>query len=215
LNLDVSIINSLVYPDKELNDAEKLRWFDVSGHKFEPKHQEIVRFIKRHFSKHKKIPGPKLVRSKFRNFTLEKQEESLSFYLSESAKNTKINVLKDLTGKIDEHLVEDDADKATTVLLEAAAKINRVQIITRDINMKESVNVWANNYKDKRDNGGDPGIMLGVKSIDKETYGVQPGEFWIIGSRPANYKTWMLCHFFHNFVSSYDAPFLFFSKDSA
>ena len=213
MNLDIAIINSLVYPDKTMSDAEKLRWFDVSGHRCENKHQEIVRFMKRHFLQHKKLPGPKLLKSKFRNFTFEKQEEDLAFYLSESSKMGKMNVLKDVAGQIELYLVDDDVDKAVTYLLDSASKINRSQIVTRDINIKDAINVWATNYKDKRDNGGDPGILLGIKKLDQETYGVQPGEFWIWCSRPANYKTWMLCHFFHNIVQDYDAPFLFFSKE--
>lgn len=57
------------------------------------------------------------------------------------------------------------------------------------------------------------GISTGFKGLDRTTYGIQPGELWILAGRPASFKTWFLCNMFVHAGRVLEGPLLFFSKE--
>jgi replicative DNA helicase len=79
--------------------------------------------------------------------------------------------------------------------------------------LREHVDDFISQYTARREQGDTHGIPTGFSNIDTTTYGVHPGDFWVLVARPMSYKTWLMCRMFLTSCQTVEGSVLFFSKE--
>lgn len=214
MNLDRRLIVSLL--DKEGGSFEdKIKSVEATGHTFEPGHAAIYNFVKTFYQKHKKLPSPETVTSKYPVLQFKGPKEPFDFYIDEAIKNRRKLLLAGTLTKMEELLSEGKVDQAMSVLITSGREVDLREKDSADLSFKDGFDTYLENYASKYDLADNSGYKLGVPSIDEVTFGIFPGDYWLLIGRPGSMKTWVMCMWAVNMLSSIEegGQIVFFSKE--
>lgn len=170
-------------------------------------------WISRYIDRHRKCPSKTLFRSKF-DLTLV-QSDDVEYTLGE-LRDEFLN--RSLVAAVDTALndVQDQQDPAK-VLEELSASLVRIQgSAAGAANESDVLDDWESVYNEvsrryeRQEATGMSGIPTGFATLDAVTNGPQPGDYWIVGARLGQGKTWTLIRMaatalYHGMVVQYDA----------
>lgn len=213
MNLDRHLIVGLLYPD-DMPLTDRVRLLATSGHQFADTNSAVLSYILKHLETYpNRPPARETVEEKFPNFNFDASPEPYQFYLREAIELRKERYVKDNLGNIERILASGNIQDAMDAFIMSAREFESVDLNSQDVDVRAQVDVTMEEYRKRRESGDTSGIMLGLSVIDRDTNGVQPGDFWVIVARPRSFKTWLLCRTFAMVSQQIDGPVLFFSKE--
>jgi replicative DNA helicase len=219
MNIDKELISGLVYPDydKDMSQYDKMRLLESIRHQFGIQSKPTIEFIKTHFDKFNKVPSPETINEKFPALRLKEPSEPYRFYLNEAVQ---MRVLKDVQNAIQEverKMSTGSTKEAVETFISAARKFEIVDVTSKDVNMKEYMPAFIQEYLEKQsevEEGEEViGLSVGLPTIDKMTGGMLPGDYWTLVGRPGSMKSYTLCKFAVEFADQMDGKILFVSKE--
>jgi replicative DNA helicase len=131
-----------------------------------------------------------------------------------------MRVLKDVQNAIQEverKMSTGSTKEAVETFISAARKFEIVDVTSKDVNMKEYMPAFIQEYLEKQsevEEGEEViGLSVGLPTIDKMTGGMLPGDYWTLVGRPGSMKSYTLCKFAVEFADQMDGKILFVSKE--
>lgn len=174
----------------DMDELMKLRMFPQL---FRDNEVDLYQFVISHVQQHGKIPHESTVEAKL-GAVLVDSPEPASFYLKEVEKRYLHTQLKTAVLSMQDHLKDEDPDAAFSLITDVLGDLfqsrNRHQIS----DFRFAADDILAEYKKKHSPLGETGVMFGWPTLDNQSSGMLPGDFWTFVGRPQAGKTFFLLH---------------------
>lgn len=227
--LDKKLLSLLISDSALFADSLK----DISADYFHPPYSNIYKILVKYFSRHKKIPSidtieEKLLKEKDKIFkNIENSEElilelrsttafvekqDLEFLIEEIKNRKGYSSLEVNLPKAVELAKLGEVEKAAELLVTTGAQIKSTlttQKIDHTSNHDHIDNLF-NKYKETKEHPSKVwGIKTGFSKLDQATFGILPGELFIIAARPGCGKSmWLLSAAVNMFKQGYNIAYI-------
>jgi len=214
MNLDRLLISSITNSNKE-NILEVLRKVLTVGHIFTTDNKKVFEKVVKHVEKYAEPPSLEYLEHEFPKFDFDPPADPLDFILEKAIETKEFKQIQETLVAIEQALTQRTPRDAMNELIMRAKVVERIDIVSTDIDVKEDFDSWKEEYIKRKESGDTKGLPTGIELLDNTLNGIHPGEFWIIAARPQSFKTWLLCELFRVAGSVCDetCSVLFFSKE--
>lgn len=210
MDIDGLFISSIMSVDKnEFLEAVKY----IPNDFVQGEEREIYQWIKIYFKRSKKclLPSHKALRAKFADFSFQKTEDTLDFYVAELRDRADYHILTDGNTIIQRHLFSKDIENAKKELRKigiSLAKNEMLEASTIKSNLKKRKEKYVKNKKLK----GRIGLQTGIDVVDKHIGGMVDEYFVIMGPQGIG-KTFLLLLIMCNFWKQVKGPVAIISNE--
>lgn len=176
MNYEVKLLNSLI----QTNDYVTAVNEGVENVFIE--YRDVWNFIVHHYDEHKKVPSKETVKQHHPEFEFYSTPEPLKYYIDEAKKESLSYQTRLLVSKTNGLLSEAGPKEALSYLMENTSALYKYSSNLKDTDL---VGEWRDRAKDLRDRSERgfnelQGIPSGIKIIDKQFGGWQPGDFIVL-----------------------------------
>lgn len=176
MNYEVKLLNSLI----QTNDYVTAVNEGVENVFIE--YRDVWNFIVHHYDEHKKVPSKETVKQHHPEFEFYSTPEPLKYYIDEAKKESLSYQTRLLVSKTNGLLSEAGPKEALSYLMENTSALYKYSSNLKDTDL---VGEWRDRAKDLRDRSERgfnelQGIPSGIKIIDKQFGGWQPGDFVVL-----------------------------------
>ena len=183
------LLSSLVLNGK-VDDLLKLR---LQPQFFKGNEEELYVFIQQHVQAHGKLPHPSTIEQKLGD-VLTPAPEPPGYYLQEVEKRFLHTRLKEAVLSIQDNLKDEDPDTAFATMVDVIGAVYEAKQRHQVFDFRNAADDILAEYKKKHSPLGETGVMFGWPTIDNQSSGMLPGDFWTFVGRPTAGKTFFLLH---------------------
>ena len=215
MNLDRRLIMSVLTGNDGPKPLEKIKIIESVGHEFEQSNKVVYDFVKKFVSTHGKVPTKDAMQAKFSNFQLKGGDDPFDFYVEEAIQLRRSLELSKTLQDVEQLLAKGDVNSAMGTLISRAKDVDLRENSKKDLSFKDNFGTYLESYKAKHSLADASGYRVGIKSIDEITFGLSPGDYWLLIGRPGSMKSWILCMWALGMAESLEEGYklVFFSKE--
>jgi hypothetical protein len=157
-------------------------------------HPDEWDFVERYVKRNRKVPTRNAFKLKFPEFPIKPVNDS-GYFADEVRKEHARYMLVSAMSDVTEFVASGDVDRAVKSIHSSVISIAAGMGVHQETSVKDG---WLDVYKDVEErvarvaDTGTAGIPTGFPTLDQRTGGAQPGEFWVVGARLGNAKTWTM-----------------------
>lgn len=218
MNLDRELLSGILFPDydKDVSQLDKYRLVQAVRHEFAAANKPVFNFVERFFEKFSKFPKPDTIKDKFPAFNIKEPKEPYRYFLDEAVQMRMLKDIQQSINKVEQRIASEDRRGAIESFIESARSLTLLDVTSKDVDFKESFESFLADYLEKQSGIEDAsafGLSVGLPTIDEETGGLLPGDYWTVLGRPGSMKSYSLCKFAVEFADQVDGNVLFVSKE--
>jgi replicative DNA helicase len=176
MNYEVRLLNSLIQSNEYVTAVNE----GVENVFIE--YRDVWNFIVAHYDEHKKVPSKETVKQHHPEFEFYSTPEPIKYYIDEAKKESLSYQTRVLVSKTNGLLSEAGPKEALAYLMENTSALYKYSSSLKDTDL---VSEWKDRATDLRERsekgfGELQGIPSGIKVIDKQFGGWQPGDFVVL-----------------------------------
>ena len=176
MNYEVKLLNSLIQSNEYVTAVNE----GVENVFIE--YRDVWNFIVSHYDEHKKVPSKETVKQHHPEFEFYSTPEPIKYYIDEAKKESLSYQTRVLVSKTNGLLSEAGPKEALAYLMENTSALYKYSSNLKDTDL---VGEWKDRAVDLRERskkgfGELQGIPSGIKVIDKQFGGWQPGDFVVL-----------------------------------
>lgn len=176
MNYEVKLLNSLIQSNDYVTAVNE----GVENVFIE--YRDVWNFIVSHYDEHKKVPSKETVKQHHPEFEFYSTPEPIKYYIDEAKKESLSYQTRVLVSKTNGLLSEAGPKEALAYLMENTSALYKYSSNLKDTDL---VSEWKDRAVDLRERskkgfGELQGIPSGIKVIDKQFGGWQPGDFVVL-----------------------------------
>lgn len=176
MNYEVKLLNSLIQSNEYVTAVNE----GVENVFIE--YRDVWNFIVAHYDEHKKVPSKETVKQHHPEFEFYSTPEPIKYYIDEAKKESLSYQTRVLVSKTNGLLSEAGPKEALAYLMENTSALFKYSSSLKDTDL---VSEWKDRASDLRERsekgfGELQGIPSGIKVIDKQFGGWQPGDFVVL-----------------------------------
>lgn len=176
MNYEVKLLNSLIQSNEYVTAVNE----GVENVFIE--YRDVWNFIVAHYDEHKKVPSKETVKQHHPEFEFYSTPEPIKYYIDEAKKESLSYQTRVLVSKTNGLLSEAGPKEALAYLMENTSALYKYSSNLKDTDL---VGEWKDRAVDLRERskkgfGELQGIPSGIKVIDKQFGGWQPGDFVVL-----------------------------------
>ena len=176
MNYEVKLLNSLIQSNEYVTAVNE----GVENVFIE--YRDVWNFIVAHYDEHKKVPSKETVKQHHPEFEFYSTPEPIKYYIDEAKKESLSYQTRVLVSKTNGLLSEAGPKEALAYLMENTSALYKYSSNLKDTDL---VGEWKDRAIDLRERskkgfGELQGIPSGIKVIDKQFGGWQPGDFVVL-----------------------------------
>jgi replicative DNA helicase len=176
MNYEVKLLNSLIQSNDYVTAVNE----GVENVFIE--YRDVWNFIVSHYDEHKKVPSKETVKQHHPEFEFYSTPEPIKYYIDEAKKESLSYQTRVLVSKTNGLLSEAGPKEALAYLMENTSALYKYSSNLKDTDL---VGEWKDRASDLRERskkgfGELQGIPSGIKVIDKQFGGWQPGDFVVL-----------------------------------
>lgn len=216
MNLDKNLICGLSAPveGEDLPPADRLRLAQSCGHSYSDKYARVLEYIVSHHTHYNKLPDLETLENEFPALDFEPNPEPYRYYVQKAQEFRQRRHIQEQIARMESGLSSDgDLREAIHAFVDSAREFEASTIAGHDVLVREESDRFIEDYLRRKESGLVEGLTTGFDALDQGTFGIQPGDFWLVTGRPGTFKSWILCYMALSGAYKSDRPVLFFSKE--
>jgi replicative DNA helicase len=176
MNYEVRLLNSLIKSNDYVTAVNE----GVENVFIE--YRDVWNFIVAHYDEHKKVPSQETIKQHHPEFEFYATPEPLKYYIEEAKRESLSYQTRVLVSKTNGLLSEAGPKEALSYLMENTSALYKFSSNLKDTDLAGEWRTRANDLRERSEKGlGDlQGIPSGIKVIDKQFGGWQPGDFVVL-----------------------------------
>lgn len=176
MNYEVKLLNSLIQSNEYVTAV------NAGVENVFIEYRDVWNFIVAHYDEHKKVPSKETVKQHHPEFEFYSTPEPIKYYIDEAKKESLSYQTRVLVSKTNGLLSEAGPKEALAYLMENTSALYKYSSNLKDTDL---VGEWKDRAVDLRERskkgfGELQGIPSGIKVIDKQFGGWQPGDFVVL-----------------------------------